>query len=56
MLVFLQKYYTQKLRIGYIEEDAQIRRIKKLIVGRDVKPFKIHLYLFERDESDSIPD
>ncbi len=54
MLAFLQKYYKQMLRIGYIEEDAQIRRIKKLIVGRDVKPFKIHLDLFERDELASI--
>lgn len=55
MLAFLQKDYRQMLRIGYIEEDAQIRRIKELIVGRDVNQFKIHLDLFERDELVSIP-
>lgn len=56
MQAFLQDYYKRRLRIRYIEEDAHVRNIKELIVGRDVQPFKIHLDLFERDELSIVPD
>jgi hypothetical protein len=53
MIAFLKNHYRHSRGIGFIEEDTRVRRMKELIVRREVKRFKIYLDLFERSEAAS---